>query len=292
MARPPSRPHELRRGPFVGSAAIARGLITADQLRGRRSWRRLFRDVYVDAGHPDTHLQKCLAARLILPAGAALTGVSAACLSGLPLGEKTDDVAVLVPAGCRFTRRGMSVKRTAWLPLGHIVDGNPPITAATRTAWEIASGNDLVEAVVGLDVLFAHQRPRKAAMAAWTENFPRSKAARAIALADPRAESPQETRTRVRLVLAGFPPPTTQHEVFADDRFVARVDLAWPNAKVALEYDGAHHVGDTRQMAHDRERLNKLQAEGWLVLHLTAADLKNEHRWAAFVRQLRGALAR
>jgi hypothetical protein len=36
---------ELPAGPFIGSDAIARGLITPDRLRGGL-WRRLFRDVY------------------------------------------------------------------------------------------------------------------------------------------------------------------------------------------------------------------------------------------------------
>ncbi len=60
-------------------------------------------------------------------------------------------------------------------------------------------------------------------------------------LADGLAESPQETRLRLRLHRSGLPPPVAQYEVRCDGRFVARVDLAWPEQRLALECDGAWH---------------------------------------------------
>lgn len=54
-------------------------------------------------------------------------------------------------------------------------------------------------------------------------------ARKVVLLADPRAESPRESLLRVRLVLAGLPPPVPQHVVHdGDGRFDARLDLAWP----------------------------------------------------------------
>ncbi|MGY2129140.1 endonuclease domain-containing protein [Blastococcus sp. SYSU DS0617] len=69
----------------------------------------------------------------------------------------------------------------------------------------------------------------------------------------------------------------------ADDRFVARVDLAFPAQRVAVEYDGARH-GRPGQPAHDRRRLNALVAAGWRVVHLTAADLHDPDGAIASVR--------
>ena len=73
MARTALRPPSLVRRYFRGSAAVRRGLLTPNQLHGP-AWRRLFRDVYVDADVPLTHELRCHAAELILPAGAAITG--------------------------------------------------------------------------------------------------------------------------------------------------------------------------------------------------------------------------
>jgi very-short-patch-repair endonuclease len=55
---------------------------------------------------------------------------------------------------------------------------------------------------------------------------------------------------------------------------IARVDLAWPQIKLAVEYDGQwHSIGD--QMASDRRRLRALNRAGWHVFHVTASDMHN-----------------
>jgi len=64
---------------------------------------------------------------------------------------------------------------------------------------------------------------------------------------------------------------------------VARVDFAWPERKVAVEYDGLWHAED-RQFERDRQRLNRLREAGWTLVFVTAADLKNPELPAARVR--------
>lgn len=93
----------------------------------------------------------------------------------------------------------------------------------------------------------------------------------ALELADPRAESPPESWVRVVLVLAGLA-PVPQYEV-RDERggFIARVDLAFVEQRVAVEYEGAWH-GDPNAMAYDRARLNRLREQGWQVVFVTNAD--------------------
>ena len=86
---------------------------------------------------------------------------------------------------------------------------------------------------------------------------------------DPASESPRESRVRVRLVLAGLPVPVCQHVVLDGRRFVARVDLAWPEWKVALEYDGHDHTLDDRR-GHDVDRLDELRRLGWVVITVTS----------------------
>ncbi len=66
---------------------------------------------------------------------------------------------------------------------------------------------------------------------------------------------------------------------------MARVDLAFPEQRVAVEYDGAWH-GDPGQLTRDRRRLNALVAAGWTVLHVTAADLRQPEDLVARVAAL------
>ena len=109
---------------------------------------------------------------------------------------------------------------------------------------------------------------------------------RVLSRADGLAESPQETRLRLLVVDGGLPAPVAQYVVEHEGRFVARVDLAWPALRVAVEYDGAWHA-EPGQFARDRRRLNRLQAAGWQVVFVTAADL---HRPADLVMRVRAAL--
>jgi hypothetical protein len=63
-----------------------------------------------------------------------------------------------------------------------------------------------------------------------------------------RAEvgSPQETALRIALVDAGLPEPLVAHPV--DVGFaVFHPDLSYPEAKIALEYEGLHHLKDAQQ---------------------------------------------
>jgi very-short-patch-repair endonuclease len=72
--------------------------------------------------------------------------------------------------------------------------------------------------------------------------------------------------------------------------FVGRVDLAWPELRIALEYEGAHHAGSREQLAHDRARLNALTTAGWTVLNV-AADRMREDRFDLLVRDIRATMA-
>ena len=108
-----------------------------------------------------------------------------------------------------------------------------------------------------------------------------------LELCDPRAESPPESRLRVHIVRAGLPVPTPQFQVFVDGEFLARVDLAWPKIKLALEYDGQWH-SDPGQLGRDRSRLRALNQAGWYVYHVTREDLRDVE---SLMRNLAAVLA-
>jgi len=103
---------------------------------------------------------------------------------------------------------------------------------------------------------------------------------------EPASESPTETRLRVRLVEFGLPRPIAQFEVRSPrGEFVARLDLAYPQHKVAVEYDGAWHW---KQRRDDDRRRDAMRAAGWVVLVYDADDVYGGPE--RIVREVRQAL--
>lgn len=86
-------------------------------------------------------------------------------------------------------------------------------------------------------------------------------------------ESILEARMIQLLRRAGMPPPVRQHEVFAGQTLIARVDLAYPEARLAIELDGFRYHSARSDLRRDHRRLNRLQDQGWLVLFVSAEDL-------------------
>ncbi|WP_433313840.1 endonuclease domain-containing protein [Micromonospora sp. CA-269861] len=160
-----------------------------------------------------------------------------------------------------------------------------------RAAWETAVWLDPVRAVAIVDSLLGQglaDRDTLATLAARNADRPGGRRARWVFdLADGGAESPPESHLRVRLVLAGLPRPAVQHPVRLPSGVVLHPDLAWPQYRVAVEYDGKWH-SDPEQLHRDRRRLNQLVAAGWLVLHVTSRRLHGE--FPAVLREVRDAL--
>ena len=92
--------------------------------------------------------------------------------------------------------------------------------------------------------------------------------AEVLRLADRRAESPMESRARMALVLGGMPPLAVQYPVVIRGRRYY-LDLAYPEQRIAIEYDGADHR--TQQRARrDLEREAALVSAGWRILRFDA----------------------
>jgi very-short-patch-repair endonuclease len=263
--------------------------MTSSELRSS-AWRRLYRGVYADAEVPESFGLRIAGAALLIPASAVFSGRTAAYLHGAPaLVEASTPVEVTVPRGVRFGPVAGILVRQAALPVGDVdVIGPRRCTDPRRTALDIARVEPLLEAVVALDVLLARaivgRSELKEACAQLVGRGAR-RAQQAVALADPRSESPPESRLRVLLALAGFAAVPQYTVRDAAGNVIARLDLALPECRVAIEYDGAWHAED-RQFIKDRRRLNRLVAAGWTVLHVTAADMRDIDDLLARVRAL------
>jgi len=59
---------------------------------------------------------------------------------------------------------------------------------------------------------------------------------------------------------------------------------AFPEHKVAVEYDGQWRDGRFWALNRDRERLNRVHAAGWDVVFVTAPLLANPRKMVATVR--------
>jgi very-short-patch-repair endonuclease len=94
------------------------------------------------------------------------------------------------------------------------------------------------------------------------------------ALGERPADSVLEARMAALLSRHGFPVPAFQHEVRDHaGRFVARVDFAYPSARLAIEVDGLATHGTAPALQADLARQNRLVALGWTVLRFTWADV-------------------
>ncbi len=128
-----------------------------------------------------------------------LSGYSAAQLLGAGFAPADSSVEVTVPGGDFRERPGLSVHRDLLAEDEVTAVDGVTVTTPLRTAWDLAR------------------------WARWRGRMPG-----AIDLADPRAESPMETRSRLVLVRRGLPRPELQFEVYdSDGRFVARLDMAY-----------------------------------------------------------------
>lgn len=288
-ARPAVIPPPLRHRIFRGSQAVADGLLTVDQLRGR-AYVRLFRDVYVNSDDPIDHRTRIEAAALLLPRSAVIGGRSALCLTGLhEIVEHDPPVEVIVPPGFHLGPVAGLRVRNAPLPDRDVVAAPIPRTAPLRSCLDIAREPDLVETVVALDLALGRGRITEDALRAGAQCLkavPGARRARlATQLADGRAESPQESRLRVTLALIGLRPVPQYAVLDAAGRFVARVDLAFVEDRIAVEYEGSWHW-EPGQLRRDRQRLDRLTAAGWRVIHVTAQDLREPDGLVARIRAL------
>ncbi|WP_155375745.1 DUF559 domain-containing protein [Catellatospora vulcania] len=291
MPRKPYRPPELVGRIFRRSDVLRHGLLTAHQVRSS-AWTRLRYDVYADSRLPRDHDMACRAALMGLPSDAVVAGPSAAYRHGVQHAATFhDDVHVIThPKAAMLRRRGVRFHETVLDPDETIeVDGHL-CTTPLRTAWDLAGWFDVVRAVTVIDSLLGSGlvQPDQLSELARERQGRRGSALarRAFELADGRAQSPPEFQLRVRVVLAGLPRPQAQLAVPVRGR-VLHPDLAWPEYRVAVEYDGEWHH-DPDQFHLDRRRLNLLVAEGWIVLHVTSRRLRAD--LPAVLTEIRQAL--
>lgn len=98
------------------------------------------------------------------------------------------------------------------------------------------------------------------------------------------ADSPQESRLRLLVIDAGFPIPVTQHRILTlSGELIYKLDIAWPELRIALEYDG-YEAHEGRE-EYDSERDRRMVGRGWRVIRVRKEDLVNPEPFLAQLRQ-------
>lgn len=260
-------PSALRGGPFDRRSAVEH--LPLATLYGP-SYRAVTRGVHVAATAPTDHGTRVLAARVAHGADAVVCGRSAAWVWGVEQARRDEPAELVLPRHVR--RRAEIVARRDVLRPDEVVvvPGWGRVTTPARTGYDVGRCKDLATAVRHLDALVARTGTTPQQIVSCVVGRPGARwittLRQALDLCDPGAESPRESDLRVLLVTAGLPRPVTQHVALdSGGRFVARVDLAWPRRRLAVEYDGAHH-DDPDQVRKDRARLNALRLAGWTVI--------------------------
>lgn len=230
VSRPPHQPPRLLRGPFRGAEAIASGQVSKSQLRGR-SWRRLYPNVYMSVRLVLTPLMRIQAAALWLPQDSVITGRSAAQIWGVHLGDDGTPVDALCATRVRVPL-GIAIRIGRVRPDEIAFRRGVVVTTPVHTAWEIGRALPQPEAIGWIDALARRRHLSNRDLGAHAElhrgETGSRRATLTLAHADPRAESPPESRLRVAFGTAGLPTPVPQFSVIIAGYFIARVDLAWP----------------------------------------------------------------
>jgi len=247
-------------------------------LRGA-GYKRVLGSVYVAASVPVTPLLRAEAALLLAP-GAVMSHHTALSLWTAD-GPANSDVHVSVqrdPHQVLPRVHGLRVHEAQ--NLEYVAHDGLLVTPPQRTFLDLAPYCDLTELVTAGDSLVRRTpvHPEhlidltSAAIGVRNVRLARE----AAALVRRGVDSPMESRLRLLIVLAGLPEPLVGYTIHdSAGGWLARPDLCYPDPgrKIAIDYDGQHHLRDLRQWQQDIRRRENLEREGWLVRVITAHDL-------------------
>ena len=187
-----------------------------------------------------------------------------------------DPIEAIAPPGSGVSARAGIRLRRATLYDGDVVTVRGiPATSIVRTLADLSQQLSLTEAVVIADAALHSRRVRLEQLRSWAGPTNHLRGIRkfrsVIKLADPRAESPMESRLRMLLILAGLPRPAAQVSIYSQEgRFLGRPDLYYEQQRIGIEYDGASH---RTSLAEDNRRQNLLLLAGVRLVRFTYGDV-------------------
>jgi very-short-patch-repair endonuclease len=273
--------HDLARKQH-GLVARAQALehLTAEQVRRRLRVGRLepVRDgIYRVAGSPQSWEQAVMAACLVVP-GSAASFRCAAALWQLD-GFARDLVEITIPGRERRRLPGVVVHDSQVVgPLHRANVGVIPVTSPARTLCDLTAVatkwtvEHAVDEALRRKLVTIRMLTR---VAESLEGRGRRRCTWMREILEHRSpgyhpgDSDPERRIAALLVRAGLPKPTQQYRVRVGGRAI-RIDLCYPDAKIAIEYDGWEFHRGRQAFDDDRARANDLVLLGFQVLRFTS----------------------
>ena len=231
-------------------------------------------------GAPDSWEKSVLAACLAAGSDAVASHRTAARIWRL-VGSEDDLIEITVPRGRLPRTRGATIHRSTDLVGDHTtVRDRIPVTNPLRTMVDLAAvlSPDAVEDALdaGLRWPSLFSVPAVEAMRDQLARPGRHgagvlrKVLEERALGDAVSDSKLERRMAELLRRAGLPAAVFHYVVCTPGGiFLAEVDFAYPEVKLAIEVDGFGVHGTPRAMARDFVRQNGLVANGWHVLRFS-----------------------
>jgi len=275
--------------PFRAAEALDDGLLTFRELRRFHS--AIYPGVWVARGTDLSPVDLAKAAWLWSGRRAVIAGLSASALHGARWVEANTSVE-LVHTNRRPPR--LIVVRG-----DRLLDGETqcvaglPVTSPARTGFDLGRRLKPQVAVPRIDALMNATGVTAAEIDAVIAGHRRVRGLRnlrmTLSMVDGGAESLYESMTRILLLNNGFPRPQTQVRVLDACGFVvARLDMGWPQWRVGVDFEGAHHWTDPEQFTRDVERYAVLSELGWSDIRLTSGMLHNNPR--RFLQRVSDAL--
>jgi very-short-patch-repair endonuclease len=263
--------------------AVAAGLSTA-QIRYRVAagrWEQLRPGVYRIVGGPSSPLEPLAAATA---AGIGIAShLSAAALLDLVDGHPAVPELTTGLDGSHHHDTVLLHRTGDLLPGDTTTIDGLRTTNAVRTVLDLgarlAVDDLLTVAERALHLRLVHPAPLNARFEAMsTRGRPGAAVTREVLRRLDPSRAPTESELEAmldRLVIdAGLPTPVRQHVVHLEDR-TFRLDLAYPDLRIAIEADGFEVHGSRSAFEADRDRQNLLASAGWLVLRFTWRQIRD-----------------
>jgi hypothetical protein len=253
---------------------------TVDRRLSSNRWRRAGRSVFVVNGAPATWEQAALAAVLGSGPDAVASHSTAGVLWGLPNVFHEATFEASTPRPRRVRQPGVRVHRTVqFLEMEHTTHKGIPVTSLARTLVDLSGSMSIEQLGIATD--FARRErhltlPQLQRCVAGLAPAPGRRPTRIHAVLRARLEYHDETESGLEMrvlraiVAAGLPEPVQQHWVDVGGRW-RRIDLAYPELKLAIEVDGFGPHGSRSDFDADRVRENELELIDWGRLHFTSS---------------------
>jgi hypothetical protein len=239
---------------FIGSAALASGRLTRAQLRW--NYCPLFPDVYLSKVVAPSLRLRTVGAWLWSGRDGVIAGRAAAALQGALWIDAATPIEMIWR--CGRPPNGIAVRNERIDAEDIMMIDGIPVTTPERAAFDIARHLPRDLAVRHLDALARATGVKATDVQLLGERYPRARGLPrsriAVPLMDGGAESPQETRVRL---------------------------------KVGFDYDGEQHQTNRDRYVHDIGRAELLDREGWIDIKVVA-----EHSRQFILHRARAAFAR